>query len=81
MTTWIRAATDSLCGLCSAQIAPGDLVLVMTLPGVKTPKTRCHACAGEPVPELPQRIETTPLARVESMRRLDAASIKPETVS
>ena len=63
MTTWTRAAVDTLCGgTCGRRTIPaGEPMQVLELPAIKRSFFRCVACAGEAPPDLPARVEREPL--------------------
>jgi hypothetical protein len=56
MTTWTRADRDRLCGGCGHQLAKGDVVLVVTLTGIRGTRVRCIQCAGPAPAYIPQRV-------------------------
>jgi hypothetical protein len=51
------------CGYCSPRrtIARGEPVLFVDVHGVRRRLVRCPHCAGEPVPDLPPLVETSPV--------------------
>lgn len=53
MRQWTRAAIDRYCGGCGALMAPGQPLLIITLPGVQRKRYRCVACEGPAPPDLP----------------------------
>ena len=53
MRTWARVRLATACGGCGAIVLTGAPMLLLTMPGLTTPKCRCAACAGEAPPELP----------------------------
>lgn len=60
MRRWVRALSDSLCGLCSETVTRGDPVVQVTIQGVKRARWRCRNCADSPVPpDLPALLERT----------------------
>lgn len=64
MRTWIRANRDQLCGNCRHQIAVGDPVLVIRIPGIRD-RVRCDHCEGPAPPDLSP---WTPESRSGSLR-------------
>jgi len=69
--TWTRTALPILCGRCGRQLAKGDPVLVIELPGARRTLRflRCDRCEGPAPPDLPALIVhggivTTPLVRL-----------------
>lgn len=60
MRTWQRVSVPSVqCGGCPATILKGELVQLISLPGVKTPRVRCQACAGGEPPKTLPAVELT----------------------
>ena len=56
MRTWVRVATDTLCGRCGAQLSSNAPAQLVTMPPATWKLLRCVACADGPVPdELPYR--------------------------
>lgn len=68
---WERAAVPLHCGNCPNLIRLGDPVLLITIASgpyaVSRPKYRCPQCAGEPVPDLPLRVERLEPVRLSPM--------------
>ena len=62
MRHWILAPLSGACGRCSAIIQAGELVQLVTLPGLERPLWRCQVCAEGPVPSqiAPPRHEDSP---------------------
>lgn len=54
MKTWQRSPRRLVCGRCCAAIQVGDPMLVLSSLEHGWKKARCVACAGEPVPDLPE---------------------------
>lgn len=60
MKTWCRAGVDTLCGSCGDIVHINDPVLEIEFSysgGARIKKHRCRKCAGEPVPDVPPRVE------------------------
>jgi hypothetical protein len=57
--TWIRAGVGQVCGRCGTPVPLGAALLVITLPTTRL--TRCAACDGPAPPDLPERVEVSPL--------------------
>jgi hypothetical protein len=67
-----------LCGNCGDVLAPGTPVLVITLNAgiykVERPRYRCQACAGKAPPDLPLRVERSPMTkRMQPMQQIAQA--------
>lgn len=53
----------TICGFCRNRIIAKDEPALFTrLPGVKRERVRCCDCAGEPMPDLPERLEPRDIA-------------------
>lgn len=57
MKTWRRVSEYTVCGGCGAIVATGTPMVIFDVPGVKTSRRRCQACAGEAPPDLPPVME------------------------
>ena len=57
MRTWARVRLATACGGCGAIVLTGAPMLLLTMPGLNTPKYRCSTCAGEATPDLPPLAE------------------------
>ncbi len=77
MRTWSIANVPIVCGACKQYVKVGELVLTISIPGVKAERYRCREHAGEPVPA---DISSAPKASgggsVPGMTRIGAEALK-----
>ncbi len=57
MKEWRRVPSDTICGYCGVVIRADFPAQFTRLPEVKRERVRCPLCAGEPAPDLPERIQ------------------------
>ena len=73
MKTWTRRSPEPRCGgaNCGIDLHVGDLVQVITVPGVKRSKVRCWDCAEGPIPDDVPVPEPEPVAKLTLKQRHD----------
>ena len=74
MRVWERATRDLFCGNCRQRTIPKNgPVCYVVLEGISRRLIRCPDCEGEPVPNLPDPIETKESGDFSMVRLAQAA--------